>query len=169
MRSRGLLGLDANGQALMFHASLLMPKNYTATATVLLDIRSPDPIVGMPMGGMSTPSYMATQVDILTSDRVAQRVVQKLRLNENQEMRRRWNEETGGKGNFDAWIANIFQKKLDVKPSRESNVIHVSYTNGDPRFASALAQQVNASQFFFDLKIFIREKNSLKSSRFVGL
>jgi polysaccharide biosynthesis transport protein len=120
-------------------ASLLMPKNYTATASVVLDIRSPDPIVGMPMNGMASPSYMATQVDILTSDRVAQRVVQKLRLAENQEMRKRWNEDTGGKGNFESWIANIFQKKLDVKPSRESNVIYVSYTNPDPRFASALA------------------------------
>ena len=105
-------------------ASLLMPKSYTATASVVLDIRSPDP---------------ATQVDILTSERVAQRVVQKLRLTENQEMRKRWTEDTGGKGNFEAWIADIFQKKLDVKPSRESNVIHVSYTNPDPRFASALA------------------------------
>ena len=66
-------------------------------------------------------------------------MVQKLRLTENQEMRKRWTEDTGGKGNFEAWIADIFQKKLDVKPSRESNVIHVSYTNPDPRFASALA------------------------------
>ena len=120
-------------------ASLLMPKSYTATASVVLDIRSPDPIVGMPMNGLASPSYMATQVDILTSERVAQRVVQKLRLTENPEMRKRWNEDTGGKGNFEAWIADIFQKKLDVKPSRESNVIHVSYTNPDPRFASALA------------------------------
>ncbi|MEX8493343.1 chain length determinant protein EpsF [Sphaerotilus sp.] len=120
-------------------ASLLMPKSYTATASVVLDIRSPDPIVGMPMNAMASPSYMATQVDILTSDRVAQRVVQKLHLTDNQEMRKRWNEDTKGKGSFEAWIANIFQKKLDVKPSRESNVIHVSYTNPDPRFASALA------------------------------
>jgi polysaccharide biosynthesis transport protein len=120
-------------------ASLLMPKNYTAMASVVLDVRSPDPIVGMTMNGMASPSYMATQVDILNSERVAQRVVQKLRLNENLEMRKRWNEETGGKGNFEVWIGNIFQKKLDVKPSRESNVIQVSYTNPDPRFASVLA------------------------------
>lgn len=120
-------------------ASLLMPKSYTATASVVLDVRSPDPIVGMPMNGMASPSYMATQVDILTSERVAQRVVQKLRLTDNQDMRKRWMEDTGGRGNVEAWIANIFQKKLDVKPSRESNVIHVSYTNPDPRFASALA------------------------------
>jgi chain length determinant protein EpsF len=133
---------------------------------VLLDIRSPDPIVGMPMGGMSTPSYMATQVDILTSDRVAQRVVQKLRLNENQEMRRRWNEETGGKGNFDAWIANIFQKKLDVKPSRESNVIHVSYTNGDPRFASALANTF--VQAYIDTTVGLRASPAKQYNEFFG-
>ena len=145
-------------------ASLLMPKSYTATATVLLDIRSPDPIVGMSMGGMSTPAYMATQVDILMSDRVAQRVVQKLRLNENQEMRQRWNAETGGKGSFEAWIANIFQKKLEVKPSRESNVINVSYTNADPRFASALANTF--VQAYIDISVGLRASPAKQYNEF---
>lgn len=144
-------------------ASLLMPKSYTATATVLLDIRSPDPIVGMPMGGMSTPAYMATQVDILLSDRVAQRVVQKLRLNENQDMRQRW-QETGGKGSFEAWIANIFQKKLEVKPSRESNVINVSYTNADPRFASALANTF--VQAYIDISVGLRASPAKQYNEF---
>lgn len=145
-------------------ASLLMPKSYTATATVLLDIRSPDPIVGMQMGGMSTPAYMATQVDILLSDRVAQRVVQKLRLNENQDMRQRWHEETGGKGSFEAWVANIFQKKLEVKPSRESNVINVSYTNADPRFASALANTF--VQAYIDISVGLRASPAKQYNEF---
>lgn len=145
-------------------ASLLMPKSYTATASVVLDIRSPDPIVGMPMNGMASPSYMATQVDILTSERVAQRVVQKLRLTENQEMRKRWTEDTGGKGNFEAWIADIFQKKLDVKPSRESNVIHVSYTNPDPRFASALANTF--VQAYIEISIGLRASPAKQYNEF---
>lgn len=145
-------------------ASLTLPKNYTATASVLLDVRAPDPIVGVPMSTMTTPSYMATQVDILMSDRVAQRVVQKLRLTENNELRQRWNSETGGKGSFEAWVANIFQRKLDVKPSRESSVINVSYTNTDPRFASVLANTF--VQAYIDVSIGLRSSPAKQYSEF---
>ena len=119
--------------------SLLLPKNYTASSAVVLDVRSPDPIAGMVLGAMAMPAYMATQVDIIQSDRVAQRVVQGLRMTENFEARQQWQEATGGKGSFEAWLADAIKKKLDVKPSRESNVININYTNPDPRAAAALA------------------------------
>ncbi len=119
--------------------SLLLPKNYTASAAVVLDVRSPDPIAGMVLGAMAMPAYMATQVDIIQSDRVAQRVVQGLRMTENAQTRQQWLEATEGKGNFDAWLADNIKKKLDVKPSRESNVININYTNPDPRAAAAIA------------------------------
>ncbi|MDP4300665.1 chain length determinant protein EpsF [Leptothrix discophora] len=119
--------------------SLVLPKNYTASAAVVLDVRSPDPIAGMVLGAMAMPAYMATQVDIIQSDRVAQRVVQGLRLTENAQTRAEWLEATEGQGNFEAWVAELLKKKLDVKPSRESNVVNVSYTSPDPRFAAALA------------------------------
>ena len=120
--------------------SLLLPKNYTASAAVVLDVKSPDPVAGMVLGAMVMPSYMATQVDIIQSERVAQRVVQGLRMTENAETRQKWVEDTdGGKGSFEAWLAKLIQKKLDVKPSRESNVININYTNSDPRAAAAIA------------------------------
>jgi chain length determinant protein EpsF len=119
--------------------SLLLPKNYTASAAVVLDIKSPDPVAGMVLGAMAMPSYMATQVDIIQSERVAQRVVQGLRMTENAETREKWQEATEGKGNYEAWLAKLIQKKLDVKPSRESNVINISYTSPDPRAAAAIA------------------------------
>ena len=119
--------------------SLLLPKNYIAFAAVVLDVRSPDPIAGMVLGAMAMPAYMATQVDIIQSDRVAQRVVQGLRMTENAQTRQQWLEATEGKGSFDAWLADNIKKKLDVKPSRESNVININYTNPDPRAAAAIA------------------------------
>ena len=119
--------------------SLLLPKNYTANAAIVLDVRSPDPIAGMVLGAMAMPAYMATQVDIIQSDRVAQRVVQDLRLSDNAESRQLWLESTGGAGSFEAWLAAAIKKKLDVKPSRESNVINIAYTHADPRAAAGLA------------------------------
>lgn len=117
--------------------SLLLPSQYTATSSVVIDVK-PDPIAGQ-FAGMLSPSYMATQVDIIQSDRVAQRVVRNLKLAENPQVRADWVEATEGKGDIENWLAARFKPNMEVKPSRESNVINVSYRAPDPNFAAALA------------------------------
>lgn len=134
--------------------SLLLPKQYTATTSVVVDVKNPDPILGMILGNAMLPGYMATQVDIITSDRVARRVVQGLKLTENAQLRADWVDDTEGKGNFEAWIAELLQKKLDVKPGRESNVVNISYKAPDPRFAAALANAF--AQSYIDISIALR-------------
>jgi len=118
--------------------SLLLPKQYKATASVVLDFK-PDPLSLAMYGGMGSPAMMATQVDIIRSDRVAQRVVRNLKLNENPQIRQQWQEEAKGKGTIETWLAGVFQRSMDVEPSRESSVISVSYKAADPRFAAGLA------------------------------
>ena len=118
--------------------SLLLPSRYTATASVVVDFK-PDPISAAVFGGMPSPAVMATQVDILTSERVALRVVQANRLAENPQIREQWQQETGGEGTVEQWLITLFQRSLDVQPSRESSVIRVSYTAPDPRFAAGMA------------------------------
>jgi succinoglycan biosynthesis transport protein ExoP len=119
--------------------SLILPKQYTATATVLVDVKSPDPVAGVVLPALVMPGYMATQVDIINSDRVAMNVVRLLKLNQNAMLNEQWHDATNGQGNFDYWIGNLLQKKLDVKPSRESNVITINYKAPDPAFAAAIA------------------------------
>lgn len=118
--------------------SLLLPKQYTATASVVIDSK-PDPVSAMLYSGAALPGYLATQVDVLQSERVALRVVRDLKLNENPQVRQQWLDETEGKGSIELWLSQIFQKQMDVKPSRESSVINVSYKAPDPQFAAALA------------------------------
>jgi len=118
--------------------NLLLPKEYRATASVVLDFK-PDPISMALYGGMGSPAVMATQVDIIESDRVAQRVVRNLKLNENPQIRQQWQQETDGQGSIEAWLATVFQRNMEVQPSRESSVIAVSYRAADPRFAAGLA------------------------------
>lgn len=119
--------------------SLLMPNEYVATTAVVVDVKSPDPIVGIVLPGLIAPGYMATQVDIITSDRVAQRVVRMLKMDQSAAIQEMWRKDTGGKGDIVGWFAGLLQKKLDVKPSREGNVISISYGGSDPAFAAALA------------------------------
>jgi polysaccharide biosynthesis transport protein len=118
--------------------SMLMPKQYTATASVVVDFK-PDPVSAVVYGGMMSPAMMATQVDIIKSDRVGQRVVANLKLAENPQIREQWVDATKGEGRIEAWLADLFQRSLDVVPSRESSVINVSYRAADPRFAAGLA------------------------------
>lgn len=119
--------------------SLLLPKQYTASTAIVIDVKSPDPIAGMVLPGLHAPGYMATQVDIINSDRVAQRVVKLLRMNESPVIQEQWMEATEGKGEIIVWLAELLKKKLDVRPSRESNVINIQYSGADPGFTAAVA------------------------------
>ncbi len=134
--------------------SLLLPKQYTAATAVVIDVKSPDPIAGMVLPGMMAPGYMATQVDIINSDRVAQRVVKLLKMDESPVIQEQWRDATEGRGQIHAWLATLLQKKLDVKPSRESNVINIAFSGQDPAFAAAVANAF--AQAYIDTNIELR-------------
>lgn len=119
--------------------SLLLPKSYTAVTTVVVDFKGMDPVMGMPIPVQLMPGYLATQVDIIQSPRVAVQAIRKLRITDSPVARQQWQEETKGVGNIEDWYAEVLLKKLDVKPSRDSSVIYVSYEASDPRFAAAVA------------------------------
>lgn len=134
--------------------SLLLPKQYTASAAVVVDVKSPDPVSGLMLQGMMAPGYMATQVDIINSDRVAQAVVRNLRMESSPAIQAQWQEATQGKGQLRDWLANLLQKNLDVKPSRESNVISIIYTGTNPEFAAAVANAF--AQAYMDVNLDLR-------------
>lgn len=146
--------------------SLVLPPQYAATASVVIDVKSPDPIAGIMMPAVVMPAYMATQVDIINSERVAQRVVKMLRLDENPAARDQWIEATQGKGRLDLWLAEALQKKLDVRPSRESNVIAISYKGLDPDFAAAVANAF--AQAYMDTTIALKVEPARQYAEWFG-
>ena len=134
--------------------SLLLPKKYTAQTAVLVDVRSPDPVAGAAVSGIVAPSYMATQVDIIAGDRVAQRVIKMLRLDESPEIKEQWTSATGGRGTLDAWLVESLQKSLDVRPSRESNVINITFKGNS---AESAAQTANSfAQAYLDINLALK-------------
>lgn len=134
--------------------SLILPKEYTATTSLVIDVKSPDPIAGMIMQGMMAPGYMATQMDIINSDRVATRVVKLLGFEKNAQAVENWKEASEGKGTLESYYAEVLQKKLDIKPSRESNVININFSGADPVFAAAVANAF--AQAYIDTSIEMR-------------
>lgn len=134
--------------------SLLLPKQYSASAAVVVDVKSPDPVSGLMLQGMMAPGYMSTQIDIINSDRVAKAVVKLLRMDENAGIRQQWLADTKGKGQLNDWLAALLGQKLDVKPARDSNVITINYTGTDPEFAAAVAN--GFSQAYIDVNLDLR-------------
>ena len=124
--------------AITLLVSLWLPKQYTSAASIVVDVK-PDPVSAMGYPSAAVPGFMATQVDIITSDRVALRVIRDLKLLDDAQVRQQWQQEAEGRGTVEQWLVDVLQKKLDVKPSRESNVIQIGYQSPSPRFAASLA------------------------------
>lgn len=119
--------------------SLVQGKTYTATTSVLLNYKGLDPLTGLTMPGQLLPGYMATQIDIISSKNVALRVVDRLRMATNPAVIAQFQEATEGRGTVRDWLADLLLRKLDIKPSRESSVVEISFKGADPGFAAAVA------------------------------
>ncbi|UTY55792.1 chain length determinant protein EpsF [Massilia sp. erpn] len=119
--------------------SLLLPKTYKATSSLLLNYKGVDPLTGLTLPGQLLPGYMATQIDIISSKNVALRVVDQMRLADSPAVLSQFNEATQGRGNVRDWLAELLLKKLEIVPSRESSVVNISFNGSDPQFVAAIA------------------------------
>ena len=146
--------------------SLILPKSYTATTSLLLNYKGMDPVTGIVVPAQLMPGYMATQIDIINSRNVAIRVVDQLKLAENPAAQKQFNEATEGKGDIKAWFADQLLKKLNVKPSRESSVIEISYDGVDPEFAAVLANAFATA--YQQTNIQLKVEPAQKAAEFLG-
>ncbi|MCW5626464.1 MAG: chain length determinant protein EpsF, partial [Burkholderiales bacterium] len=119
--------------------SLLLPKQYSAETNLVIDFKGTDPVMGMMLPLQMMPGYMATQVDIIQSKKVAKEVVRGLKLAEAPGARDQWMDETEGRGSIEDFYADLLLKKLDVQPARESSMITIKFSGSEPRFAAAIA------------------------------
>jgi chain length determinant protein EpsF len=119
--------------------SLLLPKEYTAATTLIIDSKSKDPFTGQLLPSQMFPGYMATQIDVIKSQNVAGKLVRDLKLADAPGTREQFIEATEGEGDINQWLGDLLLQKLDVETSRESSVITIAFTGSDPRFAAAMA------------------------------
>jgi len=126
--------------------SLIWPKSYKATASVVIDAKA-DPVAAA-AGGYSEQalaSYVTTQADVIASERVAQRVVKAVGLDQDPKMRKAWLKSTDGQGDISIWLADyLIDRKLTVTAGqdaqgRQSNVIDITVKWSDADMAAKLA------------------------------
>jgi len=142
--------------------TLLRPSYYTARAPVLVDIRSQDPLAQPTYQSIVPAAYMATQIDIARSDRVAERVVDMLGLEKDPKAIEEWKQATGGRGSMKSWLAGDLQSGLDVKPARESNIINIAWTGRTPQQAAKVANAF--SEAYLDIALDIKTDPAKKYS-----
>jgi chain length determinant protein EpsF len=118
--------------------ALIVPKRYDATATLLVDARDEQAMTPARVSPRERAGYISTQVDLVRSGRVATQVARDLKLAQRPAVREAWEEDTGGLGSIDDWIAANLLDKLKVDTSA-SNILTVTYASEDPRFAAAVA------------------------------
>ena len=138
-RSMGL-SIMALMLAIAVAASLLLPKKYTGESAVVVDARSIDPLGQQ--GAMTTQlasTYVSTQVDVIESHNVALKVVDRMKLTTDPEIMAKFQEKTDGVGSIRDWAAEEILKSLTIKPTRDSNVIFIAFTNKSPQAAADFA------------------------------
>ncbi|MDF3009229.1 MAG: chain length determinant protein EpsF [Burkholderiales bacterium] len=134
-------------------AALIMPKRYVATATLLVDARDEQSMSPGRLSARERSSYIQTQVELLTSPRVAAQAARELKLAQDPAVREAWEKDTGGAGAIDNWIASVLLEKLDIDTS-VSNLVLVNYISDDPRFAARVANAF--SKAYMELALQLR-------------
>jgi chain length determinant protein EpsF len=127
--------------------TLLLPRKYTAMASLLVDAKL-DPVnigPGTATSDVQMASFVSTQTDIIASERVAQRVVTTLKLQDDPKLIQKWQSSTNGRGDIVDWLGKyLVSKSLTVAPAHESpthasNVINIAVTWPDRETAARLA------------------------------
>jgi chain length determinant protein EpsF len=121
--------------------SLMLPKTYKAAVALLMDARneqslsnSQRPLI-LPQERLA---FLETQKDIITSKKVARKVVQDLKLAEEPAVREILRDEAHGAAPLEDRVVDAVLKKLKVETT-QSNVIRVSYASPDAAAAARIA------------------------------
>lgn len=138
-----------------------MPNQYTASAVLIVDFKEPATDAAALSISLS-PSYMATQLDILRSRKVALKVIDNLKLADAPDVRDQFLEATGGQGTVRDWLADALINKLTVEPSRESRLMTINYEATDQQFAVALANAF--AQAYIDTTLELNVEPARKSA-----
>ncbi|MDY7546235.1 chain length determinant protein EpsF [Glaciimonas sp. CA11.2] len=118
--------------------SLLLPKMYKASSTILINYKGTDPVSGEILPAQLATGYMATQMDIITSKTVALKVVANLGLANDPLLRQRL-DKIASSDSISDLLADMLLKMVDVTPARESSVVEINVRDNDPIFAATVA------------------------------
>jgi len=126
-----------------FALTKVLPKYYTATAEIFIDYRADDPLTGRQFSAMQDEGYMQTQVDMIKSEEVANRVIDVTGMMSFESTKSMI--EKDGQAKARSVLASQISKDLEVLLRRSSRVVELRYTYDSPaRARDALNAAVQA-------------------------
>jgi len=122
-------------------ASVLLPKSYRATASVMADAKDEQSLSNA-MHPLISPQerlgYLQTQVDVITSPRVAQMVVNDLKLAQDPAVREEFESKNRGASTIEEWLVEGLLQSLKVETS-QSSILRITFVSRDSEFAARAA------------------------------
>ncbi len=144
--------------------TLNLPRRFTAETSLVVEMRL-DPALGALAPALAAPSYMATQIEILKSERVASRAVKILGVERSAAAVAQWREATKAKIPLDRYFADVLERGLSIEPANGSNVLNLTFSAPDPIFAQAAANAF--AQAYMDVSVELRVAPARQSATFL--
>ena len=130
----------------------LIKSKYTSEVSLVFDAK-PDPTAGS--SNWQPGPDVGTQLEILRSDRVAQRAVELLELEQDPKSIEAWKGAVpDGSIPLKVFLARSLQRSLTVEPARASNLITLSVSADNARFAAEAANAI--AQAYLDVSVDLR-------------
>ncbi|MFN4329826.1 MAG: GNVR domain-containing protein [Limnobacter sp.] len=117
----------------------LMPKSYLAQSKLIVDMRSADSVLGSTGVPLTSPSYMNTQGELVSSSRVIHQAIEQLKLEDNDDLKALWADSGETEQTFKTWLTNFIRAHLQVIPGKESNTVAIQVSTDSPEFSAVLA------------------------------
>ncbi|RST32020.1 hypothetical protein HMF7854_15105 [Sphingomonas ginkgonis] len=117
------------------------PRKYTASASLLLDSRAPDPIKAEdnPLSPDQTRNAMATQADLIRSPNVATQAAVIAGYDKNPGYVQAWQKQTSGRQPYGDWLAQVMLGQLSVTPGKDTDILEIRGTAKNAKDAAQIA------------------------------
>lgn len=116
----------------------LLPRTYTASTDLIIDIKDQDPISGQLQPTRSISSYVGTQSVIIQSPTVARKVIDELKLTSNpilaEQLRFKDDEASRRRA-----VMSFLDRGLSVAGNSNTTVFAINFTARDPKLAAQIA------------------------------
>jgi uncharacterized protein involved in exopolysaccharide biosynthesis len=146
--------------------TLLWPPTYEATATLVLDYDSSNPmnLTTMPPVTTQSAEYINTQIEIIKSRQIALRVIDHLRLDRHPGIIEAFNKaktrnplyfwQSDRNLDIKVWLADEFLLKyLKVEPARDARFLYIRFLSLDPNFSAVVANAYAEAYADYNLEL----------------
>ena len=121
----------------------IMPPRYESTSRLMLDIVKPDPVTGEVIQSQWARAYVNTQIQLVSDERVADRVVEQTGWEDSPELRQAYLD-SGQSGNMDfrRWLAQRVVNHVTAGMAPGSNILEITFDSTSPEPAAKFADLV---------------------------